>query len=266
MKYSYTRYHQLDSQFDPFYLRKNQVLQELVDQRTPLAELDIEQMIDYLSNDKDPLKQYFVTDFLALYKEKIPDSLYEPVLKAGIRHRDLSFNKFFFLIAKRIKGEACFFSDLLFLLKNGTNYEKVMTINSLYWNFGFYWMYVGEPDVSFKKEVEPYIERHQDKINQLMEVLTEEFLKNKNLIVRYSFSKYLPKDIKRYPQNLRVRGEQILRIIESDNLPKESKPTILEFVHIWKASIDDVELGKLFFDELKWRKRNDTPTNEKKNI
>lgn len=262
MNYTYTKYCQLNNQLSPNYLRENDALQALVDEKTPLSDVDIQHLIEFLNSDESPNQQYFVTDFLTLYREKIPKALYKAVFYAGIRHRDPSYNKSFFRIAEEIKGERAFFKDLVGIIRTGNDFEKVKAVDSLYWNFSLYWCFVGESEYAFNKDTKLHIETYRPRIDAVMETLVNEFLENDNLIVRYAISKFLPREMTRYPKSLKSKGKKVLGLIDTLGLPKGVSANTLEFVHIWKAAIQDDELGKLFFDELKWRSRSHDPETE----
>ena len=99
----------------------------------------------------------------------------------------------------------------------------------------------------------------EEKRKSLKEVLIDEFLKNENLLLRYAYSEYLPRKLNEYPEGLKNKGKSVLEIIKKERLPKKRRATFPEFVDIWKRAIDDPELSELFFDELRWRKREEDP-------
>ncbi len=263
MEKTYKIYQQIEKEVHkPSYSKFNKKLQELFATKTPILKSDIQELIHFLSNE-DPKKQYFALDFLFSYPKAIPNELYHSIFNAGIRSRDPDNELFFFSLAKRIKGEEYFFNTLLDKIKNGSNEEKILTIHSFYWTFSFYNDYLDDNEVTYQQKIElKHSTQLQKKLYSVIELLLDEFLNNKNLIVRHVCFKALPNNVKKYPFSLRKKGIKVINLAAKIGLPKEERRENLGFFYIWNQAIKEEKLGELFFDQLKWRSRTANPDEE----
>lgn len=258
----YLAYKKLNCTFDPFYQRDVSEFQQLVDAHSPLSRNQIQDMISILKQEEDSSKKYFVMDFLKLYKEEIPHELYEPVFDAGIRHRDPSFNRLFFIISKQMKGPQAFMEDIIRLIKGKDLYRKIKAIDSLYWNFHLYWSFAIEDEKSYEKYVRERAIGQEEEIYKILNILMREFQKSRNFLVRYMLATYLPKYVSRYPEEWQEEAQDIIAQIKKEGLPFYHKATKEEFQLLWKKALENEEIGSLFFDQLKWRKREANPESE----
>ena len=258
----YQAYKELDCTFDPFYQKECPELQVLVDKNSPISSDFLEEMKVILSKDDESSRQYFIMDFLKLYKEEIPQELYDPIFDAGIRHRDPSFNRLFFIICTQMKGREAFMNDVIRCIKGDDLFRKIKAILSLYWNFHLYWSYAIEDNDSFETYIKPRISGHKEEIEKILLILMKEFQESDNFFVRYILATYLPKTLSRYPKEKQAEAQEIITQIKKEGLPLTHKASKEEFKLLWKKAIDEEEIGRLFFDQLKWRSRDADPNKD----
>jgi hypothetical protein len=205
-----------------------------------------------------PLK-YLAVDVLSNCKHP-PKSIYPTVFLAGLKHRDPSMNRYFFYLAKRLKGEEQFFNDIVALIQGDDDYFKIEAISSIYWSFPAFHTFA-------KRRSAPYFlldnyRKTRSEIKQLLHAVMDAFLQSDNPLVLYELSQYLPRHWMMYPFPLVLKAWKVQKKIKEESLPETPDPNDEVFIRIWKMAREDEALGHLFFDQLKARPRDLDPDME----
>jgi hypothetical protein len=149
-----------------------------------------------------------------LKKIRVPKNLALFALELSIQEPNPSANRWFVVPALRGLGmyEAC--QRLLYVMENGSNYEKAGALNAIYWAAAR--TNLVEEGISFKEGVEkssPECARLLREIQErVFRICLLEFEWNEDLDLRRSFVRWISADESKYSEELRPVARQAVEI------------------------------------------------------
>ncbi len=219
-----------------------EILYEIRESNRSWTNDEIKVFSDYL-NQVD--KKWFVANLFAIQK-KVPEKLFESFINAGITEPDPSQNADYINPCLRVFGFERVFELLDSKFQNGNNQVKIGVCKLYYWartplanvktgnkpfeikgyltkwNGHYYGDYDWESGLHFEMN-ESEVEKCKEIENRLLikrkRLLMEEFIKNRNIDVRYQIKLVLPDKLSSFPKENHGLAKEYFRELKRDFVP-----------------------------------------------